>query len=56
MLLLVDSGSLGYYFDTKIIPESESLMLNIENLDTPRKVSTTGKNVLLYWGTRLITC
>ena len=50
LLLLLDSGSSNHYFDDTIIPVLENLMFNVEMLETPRKISTTGNNKLL--GTR----
>ena len=50
MLLLVDSGSLDHYFDDTIIPGLENHMLNVDFLETPRKISTAGNHIML--GTR----
>lgn len=47
MLLLVDSGSLDHYVEDTIIPELETLTLNVEQLKIPRKISMAGNHILL---------
>lgn len=43
--------------DTKNTPGLESLMLNVEKLDIPRKTSTTESNVLpVVLGTSTVIC
>ena len=50
LFLLVDSGSSVHYFDDTIISGLENLILNLEMLETPHKISMAGNNTLL--GTR----
>lgn len=50
MFLLVNGGSSHHYFDDIVIPGLDNHMINVEELETPRNISTAGDHIFL--GTR----